>query len=187
MDKRHLGDSYDLVKGHLLRSLRELGSWAAHPMVTGEPFGPSQKEIYGALLGVPILSLGVLTTRSNRQGYFSVCGSRKGHLFLDPTTGFKLGSGNSEFHLFSEDLRHIAGADSLIMIFDQSHSRADSEGIRKNLCRKLSGLQPDFYGLAYQSHACLLFLSRDHRLVSETSVLLRKKAHIPADRLVAPF
>jgi len=78
------GDSYDIVKQCLINWL-SFGEWLVHPMFT-EPVSPEAAAEYSRFLGASLLSVEVLTPKTDRSQYFGTCHTC-GHLFLDPDTG----------------------------------------------------------------------------------------------------
>ena len=187
MKKAFLGDSYDLVKNFLIRTLQPVGSWAVHPMLT-EPegvFGPAEVALYETLLGAPIISQDVLRRNTDRDAYFRCCMDHEGPLLLDPNTGFKIGHSRSVDHLHQADLVPIVN-DRLVMIYDQGRSRLlTREGVERDLREKLRGLlAAHLRAMAYRSHTCFLFVSRHAQVIDQTRALLLG-AGLPESRLIS--
>jgi hypothetical protein len=57
MRMHYFGDSYDIVKQSLLRSLRGPADWSAHPMFT-EPVSGADVAAFQKLLAVKVVSPG---------------------------------------------------------------------------------------------------------------------------------
>jgi hypothetical protein len=185
--KEFLGDSYDLVKRFLIDTLRTVGTWAVHPMLT-EPegvFGPAEVAQYETLLGARIISRGVLGRNGDREADIRCCMDHEGPLLLDPNTGFKSGHSRSVDHLHQADLVPIVN-DRLVMIYDQGRSRSlNREGVERDLREKLRGLlAADLRGMAYRPHTCFLFASRHAQVIEEARALLLG-AGLPECRLIS--
>jgi hypothetical protein len=186
MKLQYFGDSYDIVKKSLIAWLLEFGSWVTHPMFT-EPFEREKAEAFSRLLGTPLLSIDVLIPRTNREEYFSACGTA-GNLFLDPDTGVRLEpyrGKKAENFVFGPELvewcRQRSGA--LTLVFDQSYSRS----IKKNglLQGKLHYFAREgISGFAYDSHATFLLLGADGELVQRARNHLLKISGLPESRFV---
>ncbi|HXO19179.1 MAG TPA: hypothetical protein VOA87_04555 [Thermoanaerobaculia bacterium] len=186
MRKAVLGDSCDLVKRFLIHTLRELGGWAVHPMLTENQdiFGRPEIGQYEKLVGVPTISRDVLQVNTPRARYFQRCLDHKGPLLLDPNTGFKLDEGHSVDHLYEADLVLIVRDRSeLVMIYDQSLDRRVEP--EQALKEKVNRLAQDHHisAMAYKSHACFLFVSGDAQVIDRTRRLLLA-AGLPEWRLV---
>lgn len=189
----HLGDSYDLVKRHLLQTLHWGGEWAVHPMLTegAGTFGEPERSAYVQLLGLhneDIISWEpVPARRNNRVTYFQSC-QQHTHVFLDPNTGYSSGQRPSRNHLYEQDLLEIAGrpGQGLTMIFDQSTSRLGLEEQNQRLTAQLRSLQRrhQLSGLAYVSHACFILIGQGTEIVGQARELLLTNGHIPLNRLV---
>jgi hypothetical protein len=195
MNAVHLGDSYDLVKRHLLHALGPPEKWAVHPMLTEavDVFGEQQKTAYTRLLDLgegAIISWDTVPgRRAAREAYFHPCQGST-NIFLDPNTGFSSRKKKKwpRNYLYEEDLRHIVRRPSqgLTMIFDQSTSRLGLELQKRTLAERLHELEKrhHFASLAYVSHACFLFLAEGTEVVTQTRQLLMATGNIPANRLI---
>jgi hypothetical protein len=184
MKLTYFGDSYDIVKKSLIAWLAEFGLWVTHPMFT-EPVTPDEAASFSLLLGTPLVSEEVLTPQTDRAGYFSSCRT-SGNLFLDPDTGVCLEPrrrSKSVNYVFGTELVEWCGVrpKALTLIFDQSYSRGNKDGIREKLAY-FAGQK--VYGFAYASHATFLLLSADSELTKRTRERLLEVSDLPASRLV---
>jgi hypothetical protein len=188
MKRAFLRDSYDLVKCFLIHALRDLGSWAVHPMLTEGPsiFGPAEIARYEKLVGAPIISCEVLRRVPDRSSYFRCCMDHEGPLLLEPNTGFRLRNSNSVDHLHQVDLVTIVNhrrSDNLVMIYDQSLSYSVNREVA--LQQKLSELAAaHLSAMAYLSHACFIFVSGEAQVIELTRDLL-VVAGLPEQRLIS--
>lgn len=184
MKLKYFGDSYDIVKKSMIHWLSEFGPWVTHPMFT-ETVKSQEAAAFSRLLGTPLLSTETLTAQTDRSKYFASCGAT-GNLFLDPDTGVRLQNQRGEksvAYVFAEELVDWCRQrpHSLTLIFDQSYSRGDEDGIR----RKLSYLgDKKIHGFAYNSHATFLLLGTEDQLVKRAHERVLAASGLPAWRLV---
>jgi hypothetical protein len=186
MKLKYFGDSYDIVKKSLLAWLSEFGPWVTHPMFT-DSFGQEDAEAFSRMLKTPLLSVEVLTTKTNREDYFSGCRAAD-NLFLDPDTGVRLEpchGKNSEKYVFGHELIDwcIRRPKALTLVFDQSYSR----GLKKDILvqKKLRYFaDEEIFGFVYDSHATFLLVSADAELVERARERLLEVSGLPEFRLV---
>jgi len=180
----HFGDSYDIVKRALLGWLAELGAWQAHPMFTSQDTSKEAATAFERLLGVPLLSREVITTRTNREEYFAVC-KQATNLLLDPDTGVSLKAGRpSPARVSAIELESFARQrpTRLTLTFDQSFARGNAiADIKRELAHFRERELAAFY---YQSHASFLLVSLNASLVDRARVHLIKKVGLPSKRII---
>jgi hypothetical protein len=154
------GDSYDVVKRFLLRSVAPHAEWAAFPMFSHEVTAQDISS-FEAFLGVRVVSPVALTVSTNRADYFAAMAHHR-HIFLDPDTGIKLNPStraDSIKYVFGPELETLCRESNqrLLLVFDQSVPRG---GERKAIARKLAHFnERGIVGFAYLSHACFVVLS----------------------------
>lgn len=181
----YFGDSYDVVKRFLLRSLGPTASWDAFPMLTHE-VSELDLAAFEEFLGVRIASPGVLAAEVDRAQHLRVMPNRL-YVFLDPDTGIKLkpcGGARSAKYVFGPELVDLCLDDPqrLVLVFDQSFSR--NEEREQSMNDKLAY----FYGrgvhsFAYLSHACFVVLSAS-RPVLDSAFDRLIKTGLPASRIL---
>jgi hypothetical protein len=123
MRLKYFGDSYDIVKQSFLRWLSPLGPWSAHPMFT-EAVSDADAAVFSALIGVPLVTTGVLKAGVDRTAYFADAEVCEHHLFLDPDTGIQLNAtrnGKAPAYVFGSELVRLAQRrpERLTLVFDQ--------------------------------------------------------------------
>lgn len=185
MNLKHFGDSYDLVKKSLLQWLSPFGPWAAHPMFTHSVTEPDAAA-FSSLLGVPLVSNGVLTRDCDRPNYLAACGDWRS-IFLDPDTGVRLNkreANRSTEFIFGDELVTLAETrtEGLVFTFDQSLARGSE---REQVQAKLDY----FYkcgidGFAYISHASFLVLGKSSALVREAGKHVLAVSGLPPTRII---
>src|SRR6266540_4096331 len=185
MKMRFFGDSYDLVKQILIRSLGVLGRWSVHPMFTDEAVSKDDASRFERFLGAELLSRELLGR--DRAEYMALC-RQAGHLFLDPDTGIRMEHRprHAERFVLASELAELARArlNSLTLVFDQSFRRGDR---RKDLESKLRRLaNSKVSGFAYDSHACFFVIGRNPRLVSRAYGLICLTTGLPENRFAWP-
>lgn len=186
MKLQFFGDSYDIVKKSLIAWLSEFGPWVTHPMFT-KVFKAQDAVAFSRMLGTSLLSEDVLTGLTNRQEYFSACYTA-GNLFLDPDTGISLEprrDKKSVNYVFGTELSEWCKGrpSSLTLIFDQSYSRGNRNGIREKLDYFADR---HIYGFAYNSHATFLVLSDASELITKARQKLLAASGLPESRIVGP-
>jgi len=156
------GDSYDVVKRFMLRSVAPLPTeWAAFPMFSDEA-SSEQIEAYQSFLGVRVVSSERLTAVTNRMHHLTAMEHHR-HIFIDPDKGIRLGPLNGirrVQYVFASELVALCHADTqrLLVIFDQSYSRCSDQ--KPHIETKLAAFhETGIFGFAYNSHACFVFLS----------------------------
>lgn len=184
MRMQFFGDSYDVVKRFLLRTVAPEAKWTAFPMFTHEV---TDGDIAGfeAFLGVSVTSPSAITKSTDRATHFSALAGHR-HVFLDPDTGVKLKPSNgvsATKYVFGPELVSLCeqNRDRLLVVFDQSVPRGKE---RKAVAAKLAYFRErGIHGFAYLSHACFLILSS-----SESACRAARKhllaSHLPKSRLV---
>lgn len=141
MNRKFLGDSYDLVKRFFCLELSVLGyQVVADPMFTG-PWNDRQKIHFFRLIGVaPTASADSMPMA----------------LFLDPDTGIRERS--SRQHVAFKRIAEEAARYALVFSFDQSFSYQEeaADGIQRKLAAlKALGCE----SMYYDSHARFVFAS----------------------------
>ena len=179
-----LGDSYDIVKRFLLRSVAPDAEWMAFPMFTHE-VTTDDISAFEAFLNVRVVSSKALTISTDRAKHLLAPADHR-HIFLDPDTGIKLKPSNgadSVKYVFGPELIALCQQDPnrLLLVFDQSVPRG---GERKAIEEKLKYFhERNICGFAYLSHACFVVLSG-----SETACLTARlrllASNLPSSRLV---
>lgn len=181
--EKHFGDSYDVVKKSFLSWIADLGPWCAHPMFMHDVTEKAAEQ-FSRFLGVPLISRERLHTGSDRLAYLGVC-SHSRHVFLDPDTGLRLGSGKAPQYLFSDELVRLAEARPrfLTLTFDQSLSREKDAALQVR--SKLEHLMKrGIFGFAYVSHAAFIAVGKDYSLVRRTHEMIVRQSGLPASRFV---
>lgn len=185
MNKKHFGDSYDIVKKTLLSWLSQFGPWAAHPMFT-DRWSETEAEDFSRLIGVPLISTRKLTADCNRHQYLACCFDYQGSLFLDPDTGVRMkGIGHLPCYLYASELIDLTKSHSnfLTLTFDQSLARgSEKEQVREKL--KHFGSQ-GLHGFAYVSHASFVVLGCAADLVKQAREHVLRQSGLPVNRVVA--
>jgi len=185
MNKKHFGDSYDIVKKSLLCWLSEFGPWAGHPMFT-DRWGKSAAEEFARLLAIPLISTARLTAGCDRRKYFACCRDYPNSLFLDPDTGVRMkGSGRLARYLYANELIELTKCrpNSLTLVFDQSLARGREQGqIREKLKHFRSKGLHEF---AYVSHASIVVLGCAADLVKEAQEQVLRQSGLPRNRIMA--
>jgi len=152
-----------------------------------ESFSSEQADCYRRLLGTPIVSKEVLTSRVDRYAYFAPVRDSKEHVFLDPDVGIRLHATKgmkAPQYIFSRELVDIAKAcpERLLLVYDQSLARGAE---RQQLQNKLSALAAEgVYGGAYVSHACFVLLGTDRLIVADALESLERESGSPAERFL---
>jgi hypothetical protein len=160
MQRKYLGDSYDLVKRFFAQSLRHVAPMFAHPTFVHSDI----RAEYESITTMPILN-------SGRDGKFG--------LLLDPDTGIPLrttvGDRASRSHA---PLAFIVGeykrlGPEYLICFDQSHHRGHALNKSEQRESKIKYLRERglscFY---YVSHAPFLFASRDRETLNSVRARL---------------
>lgn len=180
------GDSYDVVKRFLLRTVAPEAKWTAFPMFTHE-VAAGEIATLEAFLGVIVTSPHAITRSTDRATHLSVAANHR-YVFLDPDTGVKLkpskGRGASAVkYVFGPELVSLCeqNRNRLLLVFDQSVPRGNES---KAVAAKLTYFRErGLHGFAYLSHACFLVLSGSE----SASRAARKRllaSHLPKARLV---
>jgi len=178
------GDSYDVVKRFLIRTVAPDAKWIAFPMFTHE-VAAADISALEAFLGVSIASPHAMTSSTDRAAHLSALADHR-HIFLDPDTGIKLKPSNGADavkYVFGPELVALCeqNPDRLLLVFDQSVPRGAE---RKAIAEKLGYFRKKgLCGFAYLSHACFLVLSRSES-ACETARKRLLAAHLPQIRLV---
>jgi hypothetical protein len=166
MNPNYLGDSYDIVKRYFCEAMRLLGYHVyVDPMPTGDWCG--QIDMF----------LRFLNARSHTE-----LTKQPAALFLDPDTGVRSGK-ETEFHTSLQRVASECMRYDLVFAFDQSFSRSSPP--RLQMDAKLSALAKlGCFGMYYDSHARVLFASRNSERIVQLSKLLVDQG-LPAQRLLA--
>jgi hypothetical protein len=157
MHPKYLGDSYDIVKQSLLRWLSPFGYWVTHPMLTGD-FSSEESAAFARFLGTRLLSTDVLTSKTDRVGYFAPARDCRENVFLDPDKGIRLRpmrGKESPFYVFAAELITIAGArqDKLVLVIDKALARGSEP---QELQEKIKPLRLMAFTLWSTSHMLAL-------------------------------
>ena len=184
MNKKHFGDSYDIVKKSLLCWLSQFGPWAAHPMFT-DRWTKAKAGDFSNLIGVPLISRRLLTADCNRDQYLACCFDYKGSLFLDPDTGVRIEeSGRLARYLYANELIKLTKSrpNSLTLTFDQALQRGrEQDQIREKLKHfRSQGL----HGFAYVSHASFVVLGCAADLVKQAREHVLRQSRLPRNRII---
>jgi len=174
MNRKHFGDSYDIVKRFFCERLQLLKySTCADPMFRGDWTGA--KPVFYRLLGVADCVEQRLTCSRSA-------------LLIDPDTGIADRRGRkyiSTDRIIAELARY-----AVVFVFDQSFIRIKNASEVDQMQEKLRRLcshprSPPTFGFYYRSHAKFLFASRD----KEQLQAIRKdlvECGIPAERFIDP-
>ena len=184
MRMQFFGDSYDVVKRFLLRSVAPEAQWVAFPMFSHR-VAPEKIKAFESFLGVRVVSPTPLTASTNRAQHLAALANQS-HIFLDPDTGIKLKPSkrtDSVKYIFAPELVSLCqeSPERLLLVFDQSVPRgAERKAIEKKLAHfRDAGVQ----GFAYLSHACFVVLS-----ASKSTCHTAKKnllaSGLPSSRLI---
>jgi hypothetical protein len=161
MDKKYLGDSYDLVKRFFCQVLSPIANLYAHPKFV--PF--EMRGSYTKVTTVPILP------DTGPEGHFGI--------LLDPTTGIPLPTGGAnststdyvrlEFIVDLDEKRHP----DYMICFDQSHHRQHELDKKKQRELKMRFLhQSGLSSFYYVSHAPFLFVAHTSEALDHVFDLL---------------
>lgn len=88
MRMQFFGNSYDVVKRFLLRSLEPSADWAAFPMFTDRAT-TADVTAFESFLNVKVVEPAPFTESTNRANHFAALAQHR-NIFLDPDTGIKL-------------------------------------------------------------------------------------------------
>ena len=193
MDLEHFGDSYDIIKQHLLSCLLPCGDWAAHPMFTGS-VDQQETEAFEKFLGVKLLDRMPVGSRSQRK-VIQQANCWTEHLFLDPTIGVFIPcrsqnpNRNLSAYLRGDELVNIVKERpcKLTLVFDQSIPRGKPDSRLQHARKKLEWLRQsprEIFGSTYLSHASFMLLSTDCTVLKEARRKLLDNSCIPERRLV---
>lgn len=185
MRMQFFGDSYDVVKRFLIRTIAPDAKWVAYPMFT-HPVTADDVAGFEAFLGVTVASADALSESTDRANHLLALTDHQ-HVFLDPDTGIRLKPSNGvdgTKYVFGPELITLCeqSPNRILLVFDQSVPRGAE---RKSITDKLNYFHRNgLCGFAYLSHACFVILSRSNAscLAARDRLLA---THLPADRLVA--
>jgi len=184
MRMQFFGDSYDVVKRFLLRTVAPGAKWACFPMFTHE-VAAVDISAFEAFLGVSVASPHAIISSTDRAAHFSALPDHR-HIFLDPDTGIKLKASNgadAAKYVFGPELIALCeqNRDRLLLVFDQSVPHGAE---RKTIAEKLGYFRErGLCGFAYLSHACFLVLSSSEP-ACHTARQRLLATHLPQTRLV---
>ena len=184
MRMQFFGDSYDVVKRFLLRTVAPEAKWTAFPMFTHQVAADDIATLE-AFLGVSVVSPQAITRSTDRAAHLSASPNHR-HVFLDPDTGIKLNpskSASSVKYVFGPELVSLCDQNQnrLLLVFDQSVPRGNE---RKAIAAKLAYFRErGIHGFAYLSHACFLVLSGSESVCRAAQQQLLV-SHLPKTRLV---
>jgi hypothetical protein len=178
------GDSYDVVKRLLIRTVAPHAKWTAFPMFTHE-VEAADISAFEAFLGVSVASRHAMTLSTDRAGHLLALAGHR-HIFLDPDTGIKLKPSNGADavkYVFGPELVALCEQrhDRVVLVFDQSVPRGAE---RKAIAGKLGYFrEKGICGFAYLSHARFFVLSCSEP-VCEAALKRLLATHLPQTRLV---
>jgi hypothetical protein len=181
---QYFGDSYDVVKRFLLKTLSPVASWVAFPMFT-HPVTRADVEAFESFLGVRVVASGPFDKDTDRAKHF-VTLSEHHHVFLDPDTGIKLRptrAKNAANYIFAPEIESLCQSDieRLLLVFDQSVGRGSE---RMHVTKKLSYFtEKGISAFAYMSHACFMVLSASPTRCKEAKEKILSSG-MPAERLL---
>lgn len=186
MNRKHLGDSYDIVKRFLLHAIAPRTVWAAFPMLT-DNWKSADIVAYENFLHVKVAQPKVIDSSFNRAEYFSVS-LRNQWIFIDPNIGVKVTLSDkirSSEHVLSCELIWLCDGndDRLVLAYDQSHPRGKEAASIKGKLDHFG--RQGISSFAYLSHACFLVMSRNEanlRSARERILVTR----LSQDRIVIP-
>lgn len=183
MRMQFFGDSYDIVKKFLIRSLAPDAEWLAFPMFTHK-VKRKDVEAFEKFLGVRIASETVITATTDRPQLLRAPVHHR-HIFIDPDTGIRLRATkglNSAKYIFGSELITLCNEspERLLLVFDQSVPRG---GERRSIEDKLGYFRKNnICSFAYLSHACFVVLSASGPACQEAYDRLLDSG-LPASRL----
>lgn len=182
MHLKYFGDSYDIGKQALLSWLRPFGKWSVDPMFDDPP-NDAVLLAFERFLRVEIVQTNVLRRDTDRRQYFAAVEGCE-NLFLDPTTGLRVGAGNRPEYLYSSELLRLVECRTkwLTLVFDQSLARGKE---RAGVERKIEHLRSQgVLSFAYCSHACFIVAGHNDRLVDRAYRQLLQESGLPETRFV---
>ena len=181
------GDSYDVVKRFLLRSVAPEAEWAAFPMFS-HGVTPEELKAFEAFLGVQVVSPAPLSATTDRAQHLAARAKHR-HIYLDPDTGIKLISSNnradSAKYIFAPELVSLCqeNPERLLLVFDQSVPHGTKQ-TAKAMEKKLAHFRDaGIHGFAYLSHACFVVLSASKSTCSTAKANLLASG-LPSSRLI---
>ena len=184
MERKHLGDDYDLVKRYLMALISPNGEWGIVPMFTDD-WLPADIESYERLLGGHVLTHELLSLDTDRQQYFRAAAAA-GHVFIDPNTGIlvkRTRATKAPIYIFVEELSELVPErpDSFTLVYDQSI--ANGADARKVEEAKLDILgESGIKGVAYAAPVSFQILSRNQDLIAQARQRL-EESDIPPHRI----
>jgi hypothetical protein len=163
MKMNFFGDSYDIIKKFLIKSIAPNAEWIALPMFTDEVSSKDIKSIE-QFLHVRIVSKAKVTATTDRNKYFAESANHR-HIFIDPDTGISIKKHygkNSPYYVFGPELVSLCmqNPERLLLVFDQSIQRGKADQVEESIERKLTYfIEQNIFCFAYKSHACFMVLS----------------------------
>jgi len=181
----YFGDSYDIVKKFLVKSIAPNAEWITLPMFTHEVNNKDIKSIE-QFLHVRVIFKVKVTTTTDRDKYFAGSANHQ-HIFIDPDTGIslkKIYGKNSTNYVFGPELVSICeqNPERLLLIFDKSVPRGNED---ESVGRKLEYFREhNLFCFAYKSHACFMVLSLSNSVCKKAYNNLIN-ANLPSSRLTS--
>jgi len=160
---KFFGDSYDVVKRFLIKSIAPNAEWITLPMFTEEVSCKDIKSIE-QFLHVRVISKVKVTTPTNRDKYFANSADHQ-HIFIDPDIGISIKKhygAKSKYYIFGPELVSLCeqNPERLLLVFDQSIQRGNVDQVDQSVERKLTYFrEQNIFCFAYKSHACFMVLS----------------------------
>ncbi len=168
MNRKFLGDSYDVVKRYFVEQLRKLGYRVlVDPRSRGD-WG-DEEELFLKFLNVERVG-GAIDEYAETTA-----------LFIDPDTGVSEKSGAA--HASYSELGAACSRHALVFAFDQSFSRGGDK-LSKMHEKMKSMNNVGCHAMYYSSHAAFLFVSRDSARLHALKLALLESG-LPEGRLVS--
>jgi len=182
----YFGDSYDIVKKFLIKSIAPNAEWIALPMFTEEVSGKDIKS-FEQFLHVRVISKINVTPTIDRDKYFADSSNHR-HIFIDPDTGISIKKrygAKSINYIFGPELVSLCkqNPERLLLVFDQSIQRDNAEQVDQSVERKLTYFRAqNIFCFAYKSHACFMVLSVSSSVCKKAYNNLIN-THLPSSKL----
>ena len=203
MNHKHFGDAPDFVKQSLLRGLSVGHKWWVHPMFTDDK-PEHYASIYCDFLGAQPITIKTFeqferSGRNRKDWVVEVSAACKGHLFVDPDTGFVdpltgflLRNGtlpsnrdHRKYLLHCELVKIVQDRPiQLTLVYDQSISRSTAT---TQIRRKLKWLKEQcIHGLTYfgGTNMSFILVSDNQKVLSAAKDALLDSSKLPKDRLI---
>ena len=159
----YFGDSYDIIKKFIVKSIAPNADWITLPMFTDEVSSKDIKSIE-QFLHVRIISKINLTNTPDREKYFADAANHR-HIFIDPDIGISIKKHYGAIsinYVFGPELVTLCNQnpERLLLVFDQSIQRGNVAKVDQSVEKKLTYFrEQNISCFAYKSHACFMVLS----------------------------